>query len=251
MARIIKATEIDGMETQHVAAMTLPELPPEAPRAVIDAKKQARRILADAHDQAKIIKLRAEEAGYAEGFARGRQEGAAAGEMKAHEDVREQLVARTEPIVQQARAIVEQIAEARDRLAGLAKGEMIRLAIALAERIVGHVAVKDIAAARANLAKALELVDGPGRICVRVNPAQLEELGEHCGELVRLLAPGGEVELIGDEGVSPGGVKLLCGAGEIDATIETQLANVTEALLGPNAAPAGAIGHRMNTAGTC
>jgi len=251
MARIIKATEIDGAKSGDVAAMTLHEFPGDAPPAVIDAQKQADRILAHAHDQAKVIKLQADQAGYAEGFARGRREGAAAGELKAHEEVREQLADRTEKIVQQARAIVAQLAEARKALAPAAKGEAIRFAIAIAERIVGHVAVKDVAAARNNLAKAMELADARGRISVRVNPAQLEELREHCAELVGLLGPRGEVELTGDEGVSPGGVKLLCGAGEIDATIETQLANVTEALLGTNTANAGPRHRQANAAGTC
>jgi hypothetical protein len=42
--------------------------------------------------------------------------------------------------------------------------------------------------------------------------------------------------LVSDESVSPGGVRVQVGSGEIDATIETQLAKVAETLLGGRAA---------------
>ena len=54
---------------------------------------------------------------------------------------------------------------------------------------------------------------------------------EHCRELVETLGCGG-VRVMADESITPGGVKVLCRGGEIDATIETQLANVAASLAG-------------------
>jgi hypothetical protein len=51
-------------------------------------------------------------------------------------------------------------------------------------------------------------------------------------ELAESLNCAGKVRLVGDETISPGGAKLQTAGGEIDATIETQLSNVVEALVG-------------------
>ena len=92
---------------------------------------------------------------------------------------------------------------------------------------------EDAEAARANLRKALERVQGAGEVIVRVNPSQLAALRETCvldGDAGAVAD--GRVRLVGDEGVSRGGVRAACGRGEIDATIERQLDAVAAAVLG-------------------
>ena len=88
-------------------------------------------------------------------------------------------------------------------------------------------------AARENLTKALELAKRSTEITVAVNPDQLDRLRRHWPQLAESLGFDGRIQWVPSEGVSPGGVKIRTRRGQIDATIETQLANVAEALLGP------------------
>lgn len=231
MARIIKATELDAAEPR-VAALRLKELAAEVRDAVVDARRQAARILAAAREQARSLHLNAEEKGYAQGFARGRAEGHDEGARRAYEEVRRAARGEAEELASAIRGILQQLGEARGSAAALARGQWVELAVMLAERIVGRAGEMDIQAATHNLAKALNLTEARGTIRVLVNPLQLSQLQSHCPQLADLMPRGADVQLVGDESVTAGGVKLQTKGGEIDATLETQLDNIAEALLG-------------------
>ena len=102
----------------------------------------------------------------------------------------------------------------------------------LNHQIVGRVAATDIEAAKSNLAKVLELSHGRASVTIRVNPQQLDRLKSHCADLAAAMNVPGEVALVADVGIAPGGAKLVSPHGEIDATIRTQLDNVIESLFG-------------------
>ena len=74
---------------------------------------------------------------------------------------------------------------------------------------------------------------------MHVNPAEEARLEEYLPELLGHLRQIEEVELVGDETVSPGGCVLRLGSGEIDARMETQLASISEELLGAEAGGGG------------
>ncbi len=229
MAHIIKANQIEEPPPE---ALRLEDLVRQADEGLADAQAQATKILVAARRQGHELSLRAEEKGYREGFTRGRKEGFAEGERRAHQAIERKLQQQTTELLAQARRVVAELTDARANLLNSARDEMLRFALELAERIVGHIAVADSQVARQNLAKALELADATGRICIRVNPSQLQLLQKYGRELTETLAMDGHIELTADETIAPGGVKLTTRSGQIDATIQTQLDNVAEALLG-------------------
>lgn len=239
MARIIKATELKDPEAPRMMALRLSEMAAEVRDVVLDARKQAARILAGARDQAEYIQLQAHEKGYSEGFERGRKEGCAEGERRGHELAMEKITAETAGLVRLGQSVLDELARADGVLRARQREQVLELAVAIAERIVGRIAPADIASARANLMKALELAGRTGLVRILVNPSQLEALRRHCTDLVQLLGRSDEVELIADEGISAGGVRLVVGVGEIDATIETQLNNIAQALVGRRSSPIG------------
>ena len=51
-------------------------------------------------------------------------------------------------------------------------------------------------------------------------------------QLVQVLSVSGDVRLVADEQIGKGGVKIISGHGEVDATIATQLNDVVESLFG-------------------
>lgn len=95
MARIMKAGQLEDRSEAKIVALRLRELATQASGVVLDARKQAARILAEAREEAKLLELQAEEKGYAEGFRRGREEGYAAGEKAAYQQVSETLAGKT------------------------------------------------------------------------------------------------------------------------------------------------------------
>lgn len=223
MTQVIKADRNEAARPRAMA-MKLSDIADRARRIVLDARKDAARIVAEARSTAEQVEREARERGYAEGLAQGgAQASAADGANAGHrdEDGLRELAERT----------CDRLSAARESLMAAARRDVLDIAIRLAERIVGRVAATDVEAARDNLAKALELAS-PGAACVYVNPAQLDRLRDGCGDLLDALGRGGDVRFTADPDVSPGGVRVEAGEGEIDATIETQLDNIAEALMG-------------------
>jgi len=226
MVRIIRSQSTVAADR---VAMQLHDFAQQARDIVLQARQEASRIVSQARQQAQDAVEQARQKGYAEGFARGQNDAlASAGPSGAAGDAPGELL-------NLVRSVLGELALAHTRHDEQA-GELLALAIQIASKIVGQVAVNDVSAARANLAKVLEMSAASREMVVRVNPDQLEQLRSHARELVDELAIRGKVELVADEQIAPGGVKLQTRNGELDATIARQLDNVVDALLGDGAA---------------
>jgi flagellar biosynthesis/type III secretory pathway protein FliH len=236
MARVIKGESAASDEAAKAAVLTLRDITEETRQIVLEARKEAARIIADARAATEAVLRQAEERGFAEGFARGRNDGYADGRQQAHDEWEQKLSRQSAELAAAARKVIDELSAARAGVLNQARSQMLEFALVLAERIVGRVAVADIEAAKANLEKSLKLAPSGGQITVLVNPGQLHLLRLRCGELAAGLSGEGGVMLVSDETVSPGGVRVRVGSGEIDATIETQLAKVAETLLGSRGA---------------
>lgn len=229
MAHVIKANSTQ--QAGGAAALKLADFQAQAEAIVQEARRQAQRIIADAQAEADSIRKDAAPGSSADNPSGRQQAQTSPQRPEATVGSDDKLAAEIAETAAMARQLVAQLSAARWELVECAGREMVHLAIAIAEKIVGHVASSDPSAAQANLQKAIELCTG-GKITARVNPSQLELLRRHCAELAETLAGAGVVELVADEQITAGGVKVLAGGGFVDATIETQWANIVEALLG-------------------
>jgi flagellar assembly protein FliH len=232
MARVVKARDTQGPQEADLAIRNLADLAAEARSVLLDARRDAARIVADARSQAEEACRAAAETGYAEGLARGRNDAYADGHQQGLAEARKAAAEEAAELIPLARKLVEALPAARAELVHQARCRMLEFALELAAKIVGCVAARNVEAAQENLRKALEHADCGAGAIVKVNAGQLARLEECLPDLIDALGRTGEVELVGDEALSPGSVRLIAGQGEIDATIETQLANVAEALLG-------------------
>ena len=79
--------------------------------------------------------------------------------------------------------------------------------------------------------EAVQLAVGKTSLELRLNPRDLEALGDRVRVAVRESARGIEVKLLGDDKVSPGGCIVMTEHGEIDAQIETLLTRISDELL--------------------
>lgn len=228
MVRVIKSQSSAASE----ALVGLHDFAEQARAVVLQARQEAARIVAQARLQAEQTHEQATQAGYAEGLARGRADGLAAGSTAGAALQADQADADLAAL---ARSVLAEVAGSAARHDAEA-AELLDLALEIARKVVAQVAVSDLSAARANLAKVLELSAASREMLVRVNAGQLAELRSACTQLIDELAIRGKVTLVGDEQIAPGGVKLQTRHGELDATIRRQLDNVIDALLGDGAA---------------
>lgn len=229
--QIIKASLVQRGEVV-VAPLNLRDLAEQAAQIVLDARQQAAEILEQAQIQATSLRETAAEAARGEGYAEGLSQGRADGQKLACQEALAALDAESAELAQVARTIVAELSSASASMIERMRRQMLDLALDLAAKIVGEVSVQDISAARGNLEKVLMLCGRSGEVVVKANPQQLRRLQDYCAEFTAAMGLPGPVRLIGDESISPGGVRLLAGSGEIDATIETQLVNLAQSLVG-------------------
>jgi len=210
--------------------MTLTEIATHANEIVLDARKTAARIKAEARAKIELTRKQARQQGYEDGFAQGQTQGIEDGARQGGDQARSQIVDESKQLADVAGAILAGLDEAGEQPYQLAADEVLEFAMELASKIVGSLARTDISVARTNLIKAMKLAHADGEIVVAVNPAQLGELSADFTEFVEILDASGRARLVADGQVSPGGVKITTARGVIDATVETQLDKVAKAL---------------------
>ena len=179
-------------------------------RAVVDARAEARRILADAAREAEETRGRAErearelrEAAYQEG----------------HE----------EALAEMNQALLE-AHERRDTALAGAERDVLRLAVKLAEKIIGREIERDDAALADIVSTALRHARQQESLTVRVNPADLPRVQAHRDRL----DPSGRarfIDLVADPRVGTGGCVIEGESGTVDARLDTQLRVLERALL--------------------
>ena len=96
-----------------------------------------------------------------------------------------------------------------------------------AETIVEKVAEQDKEIVRRTIARAIEQVPQHISIRLRVNPRDVEIARELCSNL----RPWRTIEIYGDETIASGGCIVEMDFGEIDATLQSQLRRLREAIL--------------------
>lgn len=166
--------------------------------------------LALARAEAEQIRLEAAEQGRAEGLA------------QAHLLV--------EPACTLLAAAARELTGVHEEFLRLAETRAVELALAIAEKIVG-------ASLEVRPELVLELATGALRaagerdhVVLLVNPDDLELLREAAGDLSAALGGIQRLEIVPERRIARGGCIVQTAAGEIDATVQTQLARAQEVL---------------------
>jgi len=175
-----------------------------ARRAVAATEQEAREIL----DRARLEAAQERSRGFQEGLAQARQEAAV-----------QRVALRAEAARLRA--------EAGDRL--------IRLAVELAGRVVHH-ELRTAPDAVEGLARAaLTQVTWCRRITLRLHPDDAQGLSEALPRLAEALDPGAELRLKTDATLARGACLVETEAGDVDGSVQVQLAALERALLAQDA----------------
>lgn len=179
-------------------------------RPVVEARAEARRIIAAAEQEAAALRASAE---------------AAALELRdaAYHEGLEAALAELNEHLLDAR-------ERRDTALAEAERDLLRLAVKLAEKIIGREIAQDNATLAEIVAAALRNARQHEMLTVRVNPSDLHAVQAHRARL----DPTGRarfLDLVADPRVAHGGCVIESESGTIDAQLAVQLGVLERALL--------------------
>jgi flagellar assembly protein FliH len=184
------------------------------------AREQGAAIVSVAREQAESIAQGAREQGFEVGY----NEGIA----RAEAAVLERLA--------MAEQLVEQVREAREQALASCERDLVELAFQIAEKVVRQRVAADPDATVGVLEHALRKAFVRDGLTVLCNPADLERLSGASERLQTRVGSLTGLSLIGDRRISQGGVVVRTDAGDIDATIESQLERLRDLLFDERAA---------------
>ncbi|MBI5863245.1 MAG: hypothetical protein HZB38_01775 [Planctomycetes bacterium] len=196
----------------------------EKAEAILErARKQAVEEAAVTRRQAEAVIAEHRAAERKLGFEEGRRAGldqARTEAAKIVEQERQQARADLDALTQSLRASIERIEADRHRLQADAETGLVRLALAIAQRVCGLIAAKS-SAAEAEVRRLLDLVRHQQDVELHVHPSEQGTLEAVVREFLESVQRGQHVSIVPDPEVSRGGVVLVAGEAVIDATIET------------------------------
>lgn len=148
----------------------------------------------------------------------GFREGEAAAKSRAEEQVRVAIERLAESVAR--------VEEHRDRLRGQVEADAVRLAIAIARRVLRRELTVDPAAIQGLVSAALEKLQSQEKFTVRINPDHVPAF-EACVERMGLSA---RVDMIADPGQELGAAVFEMPRGNLEASVDSQLREIERGL---------------------
>ena len=153
-----------------------------------------------------------------EAYARGRQEGLALAE------------ARLESTIQSLTQGLEDVCRLRESLAKSGTQDMFRLVMAVAEQVVRRQIEVDQNVILSVIKSALQASVRSDSYRVRINPADLETVTRQKPLFLASISGLKNLSIETDQAIAPGGCRVDSELGDVDATIESQLDAIRQAL---------------------
>ena len=196
------------------------------------AQRQAADAIAEARARAELIQERARREGYQTGLEQGLTEGKQRGAEEALAAAQAAFDKDLAHLADNLTAVVREVSDQRRDRLHAAEHDLLNFAIDIAGSVTKVIGEANPDAARENLRSALQLVMAKTDATVRVHPADLSTLRRFAAQLADENAALPHLTFVEDEAVSRGGVQVVTEAGRIDATLETQMDQITRALTG-------------------
>jgi flagellar assembly protein FliH len=153
-----------------------------------------------------------------EARAAGAREGEAAGRSRA--------AAELQPLIERLARTVDEVAGLRPRLRREAEADLVKLAIAIARRVIRRELVVDPEALHGLVLGALEKLQMQEVSRLRVHPSQAAAIAE----LLRDRPGGAAIDVVADASGDPGTAVFETTRGNLDASVESQLGEIERGL---------------------
>lgn len=194
----------------------------EAQQLIQQAQLQAQQLLADAQaniaTQAEQLAEQAKQQGYQEGM----QQGFAAGQ--------EQGMAETVTRIEQLKLEFVELVMARRKVLTAMEGEVVHLAVNIAEKIVGMELATGREIITGIVRQALATLKERDEVVVRVNPAEVEAITANQAAYEAMIEGLKRFEVVSDGAIEVGSCSIETSLGNVDARIATQLEAVRAGL---------------------
>ena len=217
---IIKATDrARGIEP---IAFNFDDMAVKANSYLDGVRQQADQVVNRAQQQAEQNRQKIE--------AESRQKGYADGQKEIQQIVEKKLGEQLATLLPALAATIQEIQHAKQAWLSHWEHTAVRLATAVAERIIRREVEQKPEIALELVRESLELASGSSSVRVLLNPKDHETLQPKADALIHDMAGLGACELVADPTVTPGGCRVETAFGSIDQRIETQLKRIEEEL---------------------
>jgi flagellar assembly protein FliH len=149
-------------------------------------------------------------------------QGLAAGEAAAQQKAQQKL----DPALQSLNAVIAEVAGLRKRVRAEAEEDAVKLAIAIARRVLYRELATDPEAILGLVKAAFGKLNARETQRLRVSPSDVAVIQEHRAKLQ--IPPG--LEIASDGSLTPGSAIFETSRGELDASVDTQLAEIDRGL---------------------
>lgn len=191
-----------------------------------DAEDQAQTILADARQKASELEAdikqrvnqterEAYEKGYADGTAKGYEEGRA----------------EVQRLVESLHSIITRAIEKRNEIIEEAETQIINLVLLIVKKVIKVISENQKNVVINNVVQALRKLKSRGDVVIRVNLADLELTSEHVKDFMKMVENVKSITVLEDSSVDRGGCIIETDFGQIDARISSQLHEIEERIL--------------------
>jgi flagellar assembly protein FliH len=181
-------------------------------------RREAAKIVQQAHQQAEQVRRQAELAGRA------------AAEAAAQQALDEKIGRHLESIFPALEQLVAQLNDAKAEWLRHWEESAVNVATEIAERIIRRELEHRPEIALDWISEALRLAAGGNDITLRLNPADHEHLGSQVERIAQTLCHLAPADIVADPAVTPGGCIVDTRFGRIDQQIGSQLARIQEEL---------------------
>ena len=208
----------------------------EAVDIVASARLEADAIIDAAREEAARLTGGAAETGRAEGLeaglAEGRETGLEAGRTQGRAEAMASMEERLDAIATGWSASLEAFVAGREALREEARRDLLRLSIAIAERVLGRLPAHDPGRVAEQAAAAIDMLASATRIRLRVHPEDLEIVKSHFEGVVGIAGAVQDHDLVfeTDETIVRGGCVAAVGDGEVDARLDVQMSRIVKGL---------------------
>lgn len=230
MSTVIKAEDAQRQGLQ-LSVFSLADIRAQADDILARARAEAASILADAQRRKKELAEQARQHGHAEGQKAGLAEGRRAGHEQGLIEARDRFGQDQQKLLGALAALLDDFDQQKRRMLSQAHRDLVRLALAIAGRVVKRVVAAEPEVAASNVREAAALVSSSSDVVVQVHPGEVESLQRFCRQWGEQTGRLDHVRVMADESVDRGGCVIRTESGQVDATVQGQLDRIAEQLV--------------------
>lgn len=227
---VIKGYTASGM-TREAIVLDLGDLGRQAARLQAAAEAKARKIIADAEQEASRLIEEARTKGLMEGRNEGLQRGIKEGREQGHQEALQQMAPQLQQLQEAWTLTLHEWQGQREAIEREARQSIVDIALVVAEKLVNRIIEVDASVIVDQVDQALSFILQPMDVTVKISPRDRAVLDEALPRLRGEFTHLKNITLVEDADLLPGGCVVTYGQGQIDASIETQLRRLVELML--------------------